>query len=469
MGSFKIRKIAVLAAVIALLAAIAVTSQKKSAPKSIEEYVFERTGKSIPEVEEELDLWTTDYDYSDDIHDAGEANYEDLEINEPEDSDLPRIDITLDPGYTLTNEYQSCSISLSGAGSYNFDHQAAEIRIRGNWTSSFDKKPFKIKFGREMGFFGRDPERSWTLLANYTDPTAGLHNYLSYDLYDYLTDDTQFVPLYEFTDLYINGVYIGLYALSDQIETGKGRININGRHGRTLDYTDYIIEQDYRLRAQESEGENLYWFWSRYNDITYSVKSPDTDVTAEDLDYLRDYIDRVYLAAKLMDYDEIDRLIDVDSFITYFLVKDITRDGDIMKASNYYLKKAGGKLCIATIWDCDLTFGSGGSWYPNGSNARENYLFDALMDVPEFRDRYLDYYFENKEDIMQHVYETIDAAYEAYGPSLSNDYYNWEIENTQTMIEEMAGLEDYNDEIGRIKWWFDAQMAMLTSDYESYR
>ena len=49
----------------------------------------------------------------------------------------------------------SGSITTSGcAGDFVIQGAAAEIKIRGNYTANYDKKPFQIKFNQKQNLFG---------------------------------------------------------------------------------------------------------------------------------------------------------------------------------------------------------------------------------------------------------------------------------------------------------------------------
>lgn len=311
--------------------------------------------------------------------------------------------------------------------------------------------------------FGQAMEKTWVLLANYTDDTL-IHDYIAYDLYRYLSPDSAFVPMSQFVDLYINNVYIGVYMLTDQISADTSRINIRELAGYEPEKSDYLIEQEFRLQTQEKEGENIDWFWSRYNSITYKVHVPEEGISHAQLEYIRDYTDKLYLLILHKDWERVEQLIDVDSFITYFMVEDMLREGDVQKASNFYMKRAGGKLTVATIWDCDFTFGSGGSWYPVGSVNRSNYLFDALMEIPEFRERYLEAFYDCKDDAYNRILNQIDLISSQYHDEFENDYFNWEIDN-EWVIDEMKGLDSYDEQIERMKWWIEAQFMNLEDQY----
>ena len=99
-----------------------------------------------------------------------------LNFDEPEKSQLPRIDITMDDDYMLSRkDYTGCSVQISNASEYDLDKTEAKIRIRGNSTAHADKKNYKIKFPEKISLFGGGEEKSWVLLANVDDIT-GIHN-----------------------------------------------------------------------------------------------------------------------------------------------------------------------------------------------------------------------------------------------------------------------------------------------------
>ena len=82
---------------------------------------------------------------------------------------------------------------------------------------------------------------------------------------------------------------------------------------------------------------------------------------------------------------------------------------------------------------------------------------------------YIDSFFEKKEDLKAHMMEKIDDICTLYGDDFANEYYNWEIYNTEFMIPEMNGLADYNEEIDMMKWWISEQFDSLEMQYTYMR
>ena len=119
-------------------------------------------------------------------------------------------------------DYHDATISLE-----NFDENSkiedlsAQVKIRGNTTTAYDKKPLKIKFTEKQSMFHLNHDYSskdWVLLANWRDVSMLRNNlglYLGQILYKktglYGSD---FINL----EVYINREYWGVYLLCEQNE-----------------------------------------------------------------------------------------------------------------------------------------------------------------------------------------------------------------------------------------------------------
>ena len=158
---------------------------------------------------------------------------------------------------------------------------AATMKVRGNWTSSYTKKPFQINFSDKQNLFGLNNGKTykkWVLLADVKDPSM-LRNALSYYMGKTLMDGqfcTDFTPVH----FYINDNYWGMYLLVEQKETGKGRVNIN-EPAKNYEGTDigYFFEYDYYW-TEEAEKED--------GDPTFSF--PDSDYVPKKITALQEHL-----------------------------------------------------------------------------------------------------------------------------------------------------------------------------------
>ena len=118
-------------------------------------------------------------------------------------------------------KYVDCNIIVGDDDSYV--DAAAKIKLRGNSTLWVNKKAYKIKFNEKQDLLNMGADKEWALLANYFDPTH-LRNYYAYNLAKVL--GLEYSVECKFVDVYINGIYNGLYLLSETVKTSKERVNI---------------------------------------------------------------------------------------------------------------------------------------------------------------------------------------------------------------------------------------------------
>ena len=154
----------------------------------------------------------------------------------------------------------------------------------------------------------------------------------------------------------LNGKYLGSYLLCEQIRVDKNRVNItemekNDTQGEALT-GGYMLECDRYY-------DEINKFRSAYRDLPINVKEPDEDVLGEkQKQYIMDYVNHVeeLLYAKEDINPDYRNYIDIDSFIDWWIVVELTHNRDTrLPGSCYMYKDRGGKLCAGPLWDFDLT------------------------------------------------------------------------------------------------------------------
>ena len=162
--------------------------------------------------------------------------------------------------------YEECAISTeSENGDLLLDKAAGQVKVRGNWTTNYAKKSFRIKFDKKQSMLnvhGGQKYKNWVLLACWKDASL-LRDAVAFKMYntmfpDYYASDSKLV------DLYINDEYWGVYLLAEQQETKEGRVQIT-EPGKNYTGTDigYFIEFDsyYYTEVQNEQ------FTIQYQDV----------------------------------------------------------------------------------------------------------------------------------------------------------------------------------------------------------
>ena len=143
--------------------------------------------------------------------------------------ELPKININTN-GQRITEDYISTTISVSRClDEYKLTDIPASVKIRGNGSSEYNKKPFRIKFETKQGMLGLNDglkAKSWVLINEYNDRSR-MRNFAAFFISNYLFNhDGYYSTDMRFVEVYINDVYNGIYLLAEQQQVNKGRINI---------------------------------------------------------------------------------------------------------------------------------------------------------------------------------------------------------------------------------------------------
>lgn len=297
-----------------------------------------------------------------------------VRYNALEDTGLPVLEIMTEGEADIVSktDYIGCKVTLRETDAeYYFTDLAAEVRGRGNDTwKYYPKKPYRIKFTEKTSMFGEPANKSWVLLAMYNDFTL-TKDRLAFGLADSIGGDA-FVPSYHYVDLYLNGSYMGLYLLTDQVDENKGRINVKEKFDETDTEVPFFVELD--ARAPEEGEEGVDWF--EVGGRPYAIKYPEADERYNDAQfaYIENYIETVHALChkENVTLAELSEYIDVQSFMDFYLVQELMGQQEINWKSVYMSKTTDGVLKMGPVWDFDWG-AMGPSLGENSYNYRDTY------------------------------------------------------------------------------------------------
>ena len=283
-------------------------------------------------------------------------NYEPLALN-----NVPTIEIDTADGGGVTSkyDYKVCSVSVSNApDGENFEGVSALIRGRGNSSWSYPKKGFKLKFDKKQSMLGSDYEvKNWVFISNYGDKSL-IRNMIGYDMSAAMSG-LEFTVMHEFIDVYLDGEYYGLFMMCDRIDEKEGRLGLDAPISEDPAEMGYIIEIG--MTDRQGTGKDSFSA-SRDKNRSYSVSFPDPDdpnfKADVHLEYIKNYVDKCLAALSAQDWDKICELIDVDSFIDYYIIQELYMNKDCFWRSVHFYKKPGGKLYAGPLWDMDQGLGN---------------------------------------------------------------------------------------------------------------
>lgn len=278
-------------------------------------------------------------------------------------NELPVISVNTSGVAVDSKEYVGMTLTLEGAEEELLD-VGGEIRLRGNSTYGFEKKPYRIRLSQKHGLLGLEKAKSWVLLADYLDPST-LHNYAALSLAA-TSENFDFVPTPHKVNLYLNGEYQGIYTLCEQVQEQEGRLGLEFEVKRGMqELSDYnfLICMNHNAPEKPGAEEGVTYFYlsnvDRYFELEYPTRE-DFPTEAQFNRFFTALEDYMYeTAAAFLDANRayLNKNVHMDSLIDLFIVDRIMGERDHhWKSVFMYYKGAEGdpKLSFGPPWDYDF-------------------------------------------------------------------------------------------------------------------
>ncbi|MBP5445056.1 MAG: CotH kinase family protein [Acholeplasmatales bacterium] len=373
--------------------------QSKSTTKGNNSSTTNKTSQTTKRNTTSNKVTTADYqtdnpNYVSDFEPVVSASLPKIEINVTDENPFKFYDDveTVDS----PKEYANCTVKTTEGETVELDGVTAQVKVRGNYTVEYDKKPLRIKFTDKqsmLGLHGGKKYKNWVLLAEYKDWSM-LRNATAFYLGHLM--DGNYVSDFRLVNVYLNDEYYGVYLLAEQQEVKGGRIDIT-EPDKNYEGTDigYFIELDKYYNKEDALQQFLIDYKTLYNDEGkaisnypeqkgYTIKS---DVYSDtQTNFIKNYIQNVFEICyqaiynnKFYEFDStystikesttlksqtetISKIIDIDSLVNSYLLADIACDVDVATSSffmNVDFGAEGDKVIrFESPWDFDSSFGN---------------------------------------------------------------------------------------------------------------
>lgn len=248
------------------------------------------------------------------------------------------------------------------------------IEIRGSSSQMFPKKQYGIELHDAGGLdidaslLGMPEEEDWILFAPYNDKSL-IRDVLAYRLG---REMGRYASRTRFCEMVLNGSYMGVYVLMEKIKRDKERVDIAKLNPDEVTGDDltggYIVKID---KSTGSGGDGWNSAYPPYNaqygqKIFFQYEYPSADeIAPQQKQYIQQYVAAFESALASSNYrnlvDGYPKYIDVDSFVDFYLISELTKNVDAYRLSTFLYKEKdsdGGRLHMGPIWDFNLGFGN---------------------------------------------------------------------------------------------------------------
>lgn len=348
------------------------------------------------------------------------------------------------------------------------------IKRRGNSSMLYEKAQWLVKLVTDSGqdndidLLGMGEDHEWILNGSMFDKSM-LRNYLVYSI---ASEFLPYTPDNRYCEVILrNGstyTYQGVYLLGESIKQGPSRVNI-ADYSTSQVFNSYLVRRD-RLDDNavtlDTYGR-LNGFSAEYLALLYPNKYHVTDAMKQYVQKDISSIEEILYSDDPKVFVTYPDVIDVDSFVDYFLLNEFFGSYDTGNFSTYFYKDLGGKLCMGPVWDYDGTI----------DNYRKESLdidhmalqtkpwFDRLCTDKSFMNKLERRYGQLRQSSLSedHVMEKIDEIVLHLGGAQTREWARWghwyTTQNIYSLLDEIRddgtvihrNAETYPDEIYRLK------------------
>jgi len=433
-------------------------------------------------------------------------------------AELPRIDISVSDENKLKNGTTTCSgQSMNGwcmggtqtttygyvpvtsfkltdpnnaANNITRSSKPDSVKVRGNSTAGMVKKPYRIKFGDKIKVFGDTAAKSWVLLAEYFDATFAL-NAMAFTMGKRM--GLEFTNRSWLVDVYINNQYKGLYRLTEQVQSHKGRVDLKEKH------RGWLAEFDYH--DPDADEKNQHFKTDKY-DIGTLIKWPKLDDTSftknpsdvSQLSFVKTDINN--LVNKMSEggfptngYRD---MIDLESWAKYVLIQLVMDNFDFnskaqtgfLLGSNYCYRVDSAeatRIKAGPLWDFDLSAGVerttaggfGGTFAQHYRNYTDSIVpthafYKRLWEDPAFKAKYYKLWIKHKGD-FQAMGNLIDSLKSAMSGSITGKGDNmWANNSSYGGTAGKLTDQTFNTEVQNLKTWWTNRLDWVDTKLKNY-
>ena len=310
--------------------------------------------------------------------------------------------------------YEDCNLTLKGSdGSELMAGAEGQVKVRGNWTTLYPKKPLKIKFTEKQNLLGLNDGaefKNWLLLAEFKDGSMLRNKAALYASRQLLGADGLYAADAKLVQVEINGEYQGLYLLTEAQQVSEQRVNVTKPE---KDYTGTDIGYFLEFDGYFHNEDELHGFHLDYADnaplkpfdgkggsgktikcLANAKINPDMEVgitiksdiySQEQHDFIEKYINNVYRimyeaaynhkafvfdenndniseSSELTPQQAVEKVVDVNSLVDMYIISELACDADVAWSSFYmdidFSPEHTKKLTFEAPWDFDSSMGN---------------------------------------------------------------------------------------------------------------
>lgn len=369
------------------------------------------------------------------------------------------------------------------------------IERRGS-TSQFlsEKKPYAVETRNadssnlNVALLGMPSENDWVFLAPYSDKSL-IRDVFTYTLARRIMP---WAPRSRFVEVILNGDYKGVYAILERIKRDNNRVDIatlNPDENSGDDLTGgYILKID-KWEGAFNEGFSSHYppYGNSEREIVFQYHYPKPDeISGPQKAYIQQYMHNFENLMASPGYADpvsgYPSAIDVQSFIDFFLINEITRNVDGYRLSTFMYKNKdsnGGKLKMGPVWDFNIALGNadyclGGDTHGwavdfnsvcSGDNWLVPFWWARLRQDPAFLSQIRTRWQQLRASTFSNTAITgmIDSLTGVVSEAQARNFQRWPILGQYVWPNNFVGAT-YASEVNYLKTWLNGRLIWMDNE-----
>ncbi len=397
---------------------------------------------------------------------------------------LPLVRI-LTNGQNIVNEPRIVAdmyVTDNGTGNLNYFtdpptgyNGKISIEIRGASSQFFPKNNYGFETQDENGennnypLLGMPAENDWILHGPFSDKSL-IRNALSFDIGRSMMP---YASRTRFCELVINNDYRGIYLMMEKIKRDPERVDISKLNPEDIEGDELTGGYIFQLDRDNEDVEEDGWYSPYGSNPFYAYHHPGyDDLLPVQRIYLRSWMNAFEAAMEASDFaSTYEEYLDMESFVDYFLINELTKHIDAFKLSFYMYKRKdsnGGKLHLGPIWDFNLGYSNFdfecqpepvGWIFPCTSRA---FWLDKLLNVSAVQNKIACRWEELRQSTLATtvLMNRIDEMVNEISPSVEENFTRWNILDEYVWPNYFVG-ETHQEEVDYLKDWLTDRLTWM--------
>lgn len=409
---------------------------------------------------------------------------------------------------------------------YNNYNGNIAIEIRGSSSKKFPKKSYGVKTldnqnqESDAALLTFPADNDWILYAPYNDKSL-MRDVLAYKI---ANDLGHYASRTAYVELIINGSYEGIYILEEKIKRGKHRVNIADTGSVTTEgfilkidrpgegeskltrkklsgvisgNVNGIIKGKYKMGSgcgvAFSAYSNQKFISSRFppEEATWQstqirFHDPEAEnITKKQYQYLDKFIydfESALICRKSVSDTTYRNFINVESFIDYFIINELTKNADSYRLSTYFYMNSydkDGRLFMGPVWDFNISMGNvdycnsflteGWAYEFNSECSSHAWLvpqwWKILLNDPLFTSELQCRWKHMRETTLKtsSIVNLIDSTFVHIETAQQRNFNRWPVLNKRVWPNKVVN-KTYQEEIGFLKTWLTKRLEWIDNN-----